>query len=110
MKKPKLNLVLKELMENEGISTRELSKICKIPQSTLVAYMNGRGTQKPEHILSLAKHFKTTMEFLLFAEDERPLSLNEVLTEPLFSGWLKVNIERAIPDKHKIQIKMKEES
>ena len=98
MKKMKLQRILKQLMEERNISARELARECKIPQSTIASYLSGRGTQSPEHILTIAQYFGTSMENLLFGEDRRPPTLDEVMTEGLFEGWLKVKIERAIPN------------
>jgi hypothetical protein len=38
----------------------------------------------------------------LFGEEDRRPTLDNVLTEGIFSGWLKVTIEKAIPDKKKV--------
>jgi hypothetical protein len=38
----------------------------------------------------------------IFGEDSRPPTLNDVLTEGIFEGWLKVKIERAVPTKKKL--------
>ncbi len=95
--------MLKELMDRRAVSTRALAAETGIPQSTISAYPTGRGTQKPEHILAISKYFGTSMEYLLFGEDSRARSLSDVLTEQVYAGWLRVRIERAIPDKRFIE-------
>lgn len=90
-------------MEQKGLSARELSRKTKVPPSTLSSLMAGGKPQKLDHILALAEFFGTSMEMLLYGVDNRPPSLDEVLTEGVFSGWLKVEIKRAIPDKRKIK-------
>ena len=105
MKKAKLDKVLKALLKSRGIKASDLSKATGIPAATLSSLLNGGQTQKPEHLLALSQYFKVSLEFLLFGEDERRPTLEEVLTESLFSGWLKVTIEKAIPDKRKIGLK-----
>ncbi|HEX7673757.1 MAG TPA: helix-turn-helix transcriptional regulator [Bdellovibrio sp.] len=97
----KLDVVLKQLIAEKGVTLRSLSKQTKVPQSSLSSFLAGAGTSKPEHVRSLAKFFNVSMEYLLFGEDEKPPSLEEVLTEDVFSGWLKVEIKRAIPNKRK---------
>lgn len=104
MSKLRLNIVLKQFIDRDRITLRELARVTKVPQSTLSAYLAGARTHKPEHILALARHFRTSMEMMLFAADERPPSLDEVLTEGLFEGWLKVKIERAVPTKRKVGV------
>lgn len=102
-KELRLRQALKRLMQEEEISASELSRKTKIPTSTLSNLLAGGKPQKLEHILVLAEYFGTSMEMLLYGSDRRPPSLDEVLTEGIFSGWLKVEIKRAIPDKRKIE-------
>ena len=101
MKKVKLKTVLAQLLKDRGVSAREVARKCAIPQSTFGNYLSGRGPQNPEQILALAQYFGCSMEYLLFGEDIRPPTMDEVLTEGVFEGWLKVKIERAIPNKRK---------
>lgn len=103
MKKVKLDKILEKLLKEYDISARELARQVGIPQSTLNNYLSGRGPTKPEQIWAIAKYFNVSMELLLFGEDDRPPTLNDVLTEGLFEGWLKVKIERAIPNMKKIK-------
>ena len=53
--------------------------------------------------MKISYGFGISMEALLFGEDDRPPTLDQVLTEGVFEGWLKVKIERAIPNKRKGQ-------
>lgn len=103
MKKVKLDKILEKLLKEHDISARELARQTGIPQSTLNNYLSGRGPTKPEQILAIAKYFNVSMELLLFGEDDRPPTFNDVLTEGLFEGWLKVKIERAVPSAKKIK-------
>jgi transcriptional regulator with XRE-family HTH domain len=100
----KLHIILKRLIDEKGITLRQLAKETGVPQATLSSYLAKGGSGKPEHIHSLAKFFDCSMELLLFGEDRRGPTLDEVLTEGVFEGWLKVKIERAIPNKRKIKL------
>ena len=102
MKKARLDKVLKALMKARGIKASDLSKSTGVPAATLSSLLNGGQTQKPEHLWALSQHFKVSIEFLLFGEEDRRPTLDDVLTEGIFSGWLKVTIEKAIPDKKKV--------
>lgn len=104
MKKARLDLVLRRLLDDRKISARQLSRDTGIPQSTITSFMSNRGLHKPDHLYILAQYFGVSMETLLFGKDDRPPSLNEVLTEGVFEGWLKVKIERAIPNKRKTRV------
>ena len=97
----KLDKILKTLIDSEKITLRKLSMQTGVPQATLSSYLAGGGSSKMEHILALAEHFNVSMEYLLFGEERKQTRLEETLTEELYSGWLKVKIERAIPDKKK---------
>lgn len=101
MKKLRLKEVLKKLLADRGISARELSRATGVPQSNLSSLLSGRGTNKPEQIQAIAEYFGISMEFLLFGESQSTPTLQELLTEEVFEGWLKVKIERAIPQKKK---------
>lgn len=101
MAKVQLQKVLDKLIKDRGISARELSRQTKIPQSTINNFLSGKGPHKPDQVLVLAQYFGTSMEYLLFGEDSKQPTLDDVMTENIFSGWLKVRIERAIPSRRK---------
>lgn len=104
MKKVKLHTVLKKFIQDKRVSAREVSRSCGIPQSTITNFLSGRGPHKPEQILKLANYFGCSLEFLLFGEDSRPPTLDEILTENIFDGWVRIKVERAVPHKRKIKI------
>lgn len=99
--KIQLGKTLKRLLTDKNISVRSLAKATGIPQSTLNSLVLGREPSKIEHLMVLSKYFKVNLEYLLTGEDSQPPTFENALTEDLFSGWLKVKIERAIPDKKK---------
>ncbi len=101
MSKVKLKTILEKLLKDKGISARELSRRTGIPQSTINNFLSGRGSHKPEQILTLSKYFGTTMEYLLFGEDTRQPSLDDVLTENIFDGWIKIRIEKAVKNQRR---------
>ena len=97
MSEVKTHKILRELIQRSGVSVRETARILKIPQSTLSAYLSPRAAFKPEHLRTIAKHFGTSVDYLLFGESSNPASLESLLTESVFNGYLKVKIERVIP-------------
>jgi transcriptional regulator with XRE-family HTH domain len=101
MKKSCFDKQLKKLIADKGITLRALSRATAVPQSTLSSYLAGGAPAKPEHILALSEYFSVTMEFLLFNKKSKSPTLEELLTEDVFEGWLRVKIERAIPNKRK---------
>ena len=101
MEKIQLGKTIKKLIAEREFSVREVAKQTGIPQSTLNAISNGREPGKIEHLLTLSKYFKVSIEYLLTGDDDQPSTLENVPTEEFFTGWLRVKIERAIPDKKK---------
>lgn len=105
----KLNITLRELLASRGISARELSRQTDIPQSTISSMLSPKkahSAHRPEHLRNLSRFFGVTLEYLLWKEDPPNVALEQLLTETLYSGWLKVKIERAItvsPDEIKIK-------
>ena len=101
MKKVKFAETLKMLIKKKGVSAREVSRASGVPQATISAFMQGGSSQKPEHVLALAKYFSVSMEYILFQETDDEPKINELDLEGVFDGWLKVRIERAIPNRKK---------
>lgn len=101
MEELQLAKILGRLIEKRKMSLRDLAKETGVPQATLSSYLSGGRSGKPEHVLALSRFFGCSMEFLLFGHDERKPTLEEVLTEPVFEGWLKVKIEKAVPNRRR---------
>lgn len=95
------NQTLKNLMQSSGMNVKGLSRESGIPQSTISSYIGAvKASYDPSHLHSLSELFGVSIEFLLFGKErENHKALNALLTEKVFSGYLKVNIERVIPDK-----------
>lgn len=102
MSSVKFHKILKQLMESKKISSRALAKELKMPHSTLASYLTGKkASYSADHIGLIANYFKVSSDYLLFGKQNPLAALNELTTEGLFEGWLKVKIERAIPNKIK---------
>lgn len=100
MKEIGLSTVLKRLMDEKRLSSVQLSRATGIPKSTIASYLSGKkASYSPEHLVSLASHFRVSIDYLLTAEDSDYALLNTLKTEGLFDGWLRVKIDRAIPAK-----------
>lgn len=93
--------VLKSLLIKKNLSVRALARETKMPQSTLNSIVSGKQSGSIEQLLILAEYFEVSLEYLATGDDSRQPSLNEIFTEDVYSGWLKVKIERAIPSKRK---------
>jgi transcriptional regulator with XRE-family HTH domain len=99
MSKVKIHETLKRLASDRKINIKDLSKSVGIPHSTLSTYFAGRkATYQAEHLIRLSEYFQVTTDFLLTGKNSEIKSLNGLKTDQLFSGWLRVKIERAIED------------
>ena len=95
--------MLKSLFAEHGVSVRALSRKLNIPQSTLNSIVSGKQSGSIEQLLILSKHFGVSIEYLATGDDNRPPTLADIFTEEVYDGWLKVKIERAIPNKRKLK-------
>ena len=101
-RKPDLSKHLKQLMEINKVSSTQLSKECAIPASTLSTYLSGKkASYSPDHLAALADYFSVSLDYLMFGETSGASSLNSLLTEQIFDGYLKVKVERVIPNNKK---------
>lgn len=95
----KLDSVLRELLAARGISARELARQTGIAQSTIASMLSPKKSHqahRPDNLRTLAQFFGCSLEYLLWREEPPNAAFEQVLTEALYSGWLKVKIERAI--------------
>ncbi len=91
--------ILRKLAEARGLNMKDLSKAVGIPHSTLSTYFAGKkATYQAEHLIALADFFQVSTDYLLTGKHSGVKSLNGLKTEQIFNGWMKVKIERAIPD------------
>jgi transcriptional regulator with XRE-family HTH domain len=106
MKNVKINQILKSLMLDHKITLKGLSKATGIPLSTLGSYTAGKkAAYNPDHLAKICHHFNISADYLLFGAETDLGSVNSLPTEEVFTGWLKVKIERAIPIKNKSEKK-----
>ena len=100
MSKVKIHEILKRLADERGLNMKDLSKAVGIPHSTLATYFAGKkATYQAEHLIALAEFFNVTTDFILTGKPSSTTkSLNALKTENLFSGWVRIKVERAIPD------------
>ncbi len=94
-----LGATLKQLIKQRNLTLKQVSKGASVPISTLSEAINGR-MLSAKHLLSLSRFFQVSIEFLLTGEQSQPMDLETMLSEHLFSGYLKVKIERLIPIKN----------
>lgn len=92
----KLANVLKRLLKERSLSLRDLAKATNIKPSTLSGWNNGVSPRDLTEVRRCAQYLGISMERLLFDEDSSIMSLESLLTENVFDGFLKVKIEKVI--------------
>lgn len=92
----KLDIVLKRLLKQRGITLKQLSKETEIKPSTLSGWFNGVSPHNLSEARTCARYLGVSLERLLFDEDSETQALEDLLTEQVFDGFLKVKIERVI--------------
>lgn len=99
MSKVKVHDILKKLADERGLNMKNLSKAVGIPHSTLSTYFaSKKATYQAEHLIALSEYFGVSTDYLLTGKHSGTKSLNALKTENIFSGWVRLKIERAIPD------------
>lgn len=90
----KIDKVLKHLMKNKNFTFKKLSKETGVPESTLKTWSSGIEPKSLIPARKVARVLGISVEYLIFGNEENEsLSLNDVLTKELFSGWCKITIE-----------------
>lgn len=95
-KKIVLHEMLRTLMARKGVSARAVCKATGIPQSTLQGFLDGKRESSIKHLPKLAAYFGCSIDFLLMGGSSEIERLEDLLTEDVFDGFLKVKIERVI--------------
>ena len=95
----KLKPILKALLADKHMTLRDLAKATGIKPSTLSGWKNGSSPRDLSELKLCAQYFNVSMDYLLFGEQNDQSSLEKLLTEQVFDGFLKVRIERVISKK-----------
>ncbi len=61
---------LRELRQENGLSAKELGKIVKVNDSSIIRWENGTMSLKLEYIVALAKFFNVSADYLCCLSDE----------------------------------------
>lgn len=81
------------------MTLKELSSATSISPSTLSGWKNGASPRDLSELRTCAQYFGVSIDYLLFGEDTAQVNLENLLTEKVFDGFLKVKIERVINKK-----------
>lgn len=70
---------LRSLLEENRLTMRALSRATGIPEATLSGYANGAEPAKMQHLRSLAKFFKITIDELLYCDSNQSKRFAETI-------------------------------
>lgn len=104
MRKVKTHETLPRLLKARGLTTTKLSKLTKIPNSTLSTWLTpGVKPKDPEQVATVAEALGVTMFELLFGEreDERDLAVENLELEPVLDGLYRLRLEKVVLPKRK---------
>lgn len=90
----KIGPTLKELIEANRYSIKEISRSTNVPPSTIAEWLNNRSPKNPEQTQKVAKYLGVSLHYLLFGVEDSEEPLHKLLTEDVFSGTFEINIKR----------------
>lgn len=97
----KLSQVLTRILKEQNLTLKELAIMTKLKPSTLSGWKNGVSPRSLEEVRLCARALGISMEKLLFDEVSDQVDLEDLMREHVFDGYLKIKIERVIPNKIK---------
>lgn len=92
--------VLKNLMQERGVSAAVVSKACGIPKSSLSEWLAGRQPKLDASIVKLAKFFNVSVEFLVTGETPEEAIVKDLVNDlennfvSIHRGIYRINIEK----------------
>ncbi len=90
----KIAQTLKALLQQRGMTLREISKVSGVPVSTLSEWSSNRNPKNPLQTKKVAEALGVTMHFLIFGEDDSQEPIQKILKEDFFSGTFEMTIKR----------------
>lgn len=93
----KIGYVLKHLMNEKKLTFKKLSELSGVPISTIKTWSAGVEPKSFSAARKVARILGVSVEYLVFGNaDNKQLTLQDVMTTQLFSGWCKITIETPV--------------
>ncbi|MDX1470020.1 MAG: helix-turn-helix transcriptional regulator [Flavobacteriaceae bacterium] len=90
----KIGKVLKRLLREQGLTTKELARRTGTPYATLNEWKNDRSPKNIRQVKKVAEELNVTLHYLLFGENDDQEPIQKILKEDLFSGVFEISIKR----------------
>lgn len=90
----KIGVTLQNLLKQQNLSLRELSKRSGVPYTTLQEWTGNRNPKNSIQVRKVANLLGVSMHFLLFGEEDIHEPLTKLLKEDLFSGTFEITIKK----------------
>ena len=90
----KIQSTLSQLLADQNLSIRELSKRSGVPNSTLQEWSSNRSPKNPVQVQKVASCLGVSMHYLLFGEEDGSEPLAKLMKEDFFSGTFEINIKK----------------
>ena len=96
----KLKDTLRRLLKDNKMTVAVLAQETGVNENTIKTWLGGANPRNLDHVRKISRRFNVGVEYLLFGDEDLPAkTLEELITENVYEGWLKVKIERAIRTK-----------
>jgi transcriptional regulator with XRE-family HTH domain len=90
----KLGQQLETILKERRLSLSQLARETKIPKATLHGWMTGQRSVDPDQVRRVAAKLEVSVHYLLFGEADPRESQVPLDLEPLFSGDVRISIQR----------------
>ena len=88
---------LEQLCKQKEISTNDLARRIAIPRATVHEWIgsSGRMPRDPEHLKKLCDFFNVSSAYLLWGEEEKTTSLDELISKTdIHTGMYQITIQK----------------
>ena len=89
-----ISTTLPELLKQNGLTLRALSKKSGVPISTLSEWSSNRPPKNPLQVKKVAEALGCTLHYFLFGEDDSQEPIRKILKEDFFSGTFEISVKR----------------
>lgn len=96
----KIGKVLTTLMKKRNITFNKLSEATGVSSSNLKSWSANSNPKSWTQLKAVADFFNVDIEYLLFGKSNNEfINLEEILTEKIFEGWVKISVEKVASGK-----------
>jgi transcriptional regulator with XRE-family HTH domain len=89
---------LRDLLKSRKMTIKQLADQSGVAASTIKTWLAGSTPRSMDDLRTVARIFDVSLDFLLFGEaDAADRHPGDLSLEQVFTGWLLVDVKRAVP-------------